>query len=1051
MNRIVLLILISMVCPSVGWGKTPADKLQEQLIEIQKQYAEAESRAKKLAKLLRESAAPERSATQRPELRRAIAEAFALRQKLLRAELEEMKARLSQTSQSIKAREKLVDQIVDRRMKDLLNPQLDWTGSQQGTNSVTAQKEQHAGSVTLDELHGLWELEFDDDVEPEPEGASRFVVEFKKDTMTITRIMEERRYLDSVISVQLGPPATPQLVHLVRTGEDGQDQDLTAGIIEKKYGQVRIHFRETGRPPSSFSEIGDDIGSWRLRRPGTRHRHEFGVTLDSNPVTSVDVPQSFVGGLRIDSVYSGQAAELAGIERADILVGLGDWQISSIDELRWVTKQRLSGAVPFYVVRAGRTLSGTARLDISKESRKKQPPPTLQTGDVHLRSIYGKVTLKDLQGDWNLTQIDPNRHDGGQIRIQGLTMIGPALTARFRLGNGYPQSFDVFKAPSSIDSETESSDSDTGATPGIGNPDMRGIIRIVSGKVHIAFNSAPATHRPTGFDGYLTSSGEPQFFWELTRVKPVAPASEWRLKLQGQWEFDELTLKSPEASPTAIQHVYEIRDNRMQSANELGLPEWFLRFASCPKRGKHQAVDVCMDKAGTQFMPGIIEITGDQVRICLANSFDKDAKRPTEFKVSEENDIFLLRRLSAPVTELEGEWRQTMIESEPEPDSEVPLLNVTISGSEWTYHADSKRDVVDFTLDPVAKTIVFTNQPDRKFAYFHQGDNLQLRHREQTIYLTRGHRTGPDSVTELEGEWHVVSQKDSKGKPRQISPYNMTFKGNRQSFVYSGGKGERRVEIYPNKKQIRYFSEGEYSSFFMDTYVLADDTLTLRSSPPGIMVLKRGHMRIPKVLPDANDQQKTLWRSAMVAISVVKKDPTDQREYYFGRGVVVTKDGMILTHVDSKSKSGFATTDLSSITAEYDDGSRVQLKIVEQHDFGLMVLKPTAPGVQVNHFFELSKTGSESGDQVYSRWTTKFGGENFTPVELVRTNRRIAANGLPAWQLKRPPNPKPEGLLPVLNADGELQAITLISTGDLFLALPVEQFPKVFPVTFGQD
>ncbi|MEJ7592958.1 MAG: hypothetical protein WKF77_15530 [Planctomycetaceae bacterium] len=52
--------------------------------------------------------------------------AFTLRQSLLRAELLEMQTRLLQTQQSLDMRERIADQIVDRRVEDLLNPQTDW-------------------------------------------------------------------------------------------------------------------------------------------------------------------------------------------------------------------------------------------------------------------------------------------------------------------------------------------------------------------------------------------------------------------------------------------------------------------------------------------------------------------------------------------------------------------------------------------------------------------------------------------------------------------------------------------------------------------------------------------------------------------------------------------------------------------------------------------------------------------------------------------------------------------------------------------------------------
>ena len=91
----------------------------------QTDYEAANKHAHDLAESLRQTPDP----AKKSELRTAVQRAFTLRQSLLRAELQEMQARLEKTQQSLDMRDRMVDQIVDRRVEDLLNPELKWNGS----------------------------------------------------------------------------------------------------------------------------------------------------------------------------------------------------------------------------------------------------------------------------------------------------------------------------------------------------------------------------------------------------------------------------------------------------------------------------------------------------------------------------------------------------------------------------------------------------------------------------------------------------------------------------------------------------------------------------------------------------------------------------------------------------------------------------------------------------------------------------------------------------------------------------------------------------------
>jgi hypothetical protein len=88
-------------------------------------YEAANKQAYDLAESLRQTP----DAAKKAELRTVVQRAFTLRQSLLRAELQEMQARLEKTQQSLAMRDRMADQIVDRRVEDLLNPQLKWDDS----------------------------------------------------------------------------------------------------------------------------------------------------------------------------------------------------------------------------------------------------------------------------------------------------------------------------------------------------------------------------------------------------------------------------------------------------------------------------------------------------------------------------------------------------------------------------------------------------------------------------------------------------------------------------------------------------------------------------------------------------------------------------------------------------------------------------------------------------------------------------------------------------------------------------------------------------------
>ena len=143
-------------------GEDASKQIEQQVAQLRVAYETANKLAHELAQSLRKT--PDTG--KKPELRTAVQRAFTLRQSLLRTELLEMQTRLIQTQQSMDMRERIADQIVDRRVEDLLNPQLDWEQTSNNDPNGQAESEppkqpesrivDNSGVVT--ELEGDWHL-----------------------------------------------------------------------------------------------------------------------------------------------------------------------------------------------------------------------------------------------------------------------------------------------------------------------------------------------------------------------------------------------------------------------------------------------------------------------------------------------------------------------------------------------------------------------------------------------------------------------------------------------------------------------------------------------------------------------------------------------------------------------------------------------------------------------------------------------------------------------------------------------------------------------------
>jgi hypothetical protein len=108
-------------------GQFTSDGRSGTSIELRKQFEAMDRKTKALARDLKNST-PDRPVdeNEKLQLRTAVADAFATRQKLQREELAELSTRLREMQQSLELRDRVQEQIIDRRVDDLLNRDLRW-------------------------------------------------------------------------------------------------------------------------------------------------------------------------------------------------------------------------------------------------------------------------------------------------------------------------------------------------------------------------------------------------------------------------------------------------------------------------------------------------------------------------------------------------------------------------------------------------------------------------------------------------------------------------------------------------------------------------------------------------------------------------------------------------------------------------------------------------------------------------------------------------------------------------------------------------------------
>ena len=230
--------------------------------DLRGKCAELEQRTRELAARLRgplpDPATGDRLNT---ELRDMVKQAFEARQQLQRAELAEFAERLRRIQQSIEMRDRISQQIIDRRVEELLDPALRWESKPVAEEPTV----EPTKSVTngASEIQGHWRLESVKlpgvEMRQSP-GTKDLVIAGTTCTM-IDRETTSEGYL------LVDPTSNPKAMTLIAT-EDGR-WDTTLAIYRLKDGCLEILTFCDGNThrPASFDEKNASVQIWRRVDP----------------------------------------------------------------------------------------------------------------------------------------------------------------------------------------------------------------------------------------------------------------------------------------------------------------------------------------------------------------------------------------------------------------------------------------------------------------------------------------------------------------------------------------------------------------------------------------------------------------------------------------------------------------------------------------------------------------------------------------------------------------------------------------------------------------
>lgn len=252
--------------------------------ELKEQYENQEQIAAEIARQVGKH--PAADAGLKQKLRSAVATAFALRQQLHQTELAAFQQRMERVRHTIQTREEIKEQIIDRRVADLLNPTLNWEETAAPTVQPAAQPTipttvPNAVPPTADswptrkpthevsELDGDWLLESMngapplDDTQRSP---VRAVAKIRSYANSIT-MLSTWNGIESTDRLVLNSKSDPKAIELIRDVPDSRSR--ISGLYRLEGDKLTIawgqnHVRPTGFEPADSALIA----TWRRIEKG---------------------------------------------------------------------------------------------------------------------------------------------------------------------------------------------------------------------------------------------------------------------------------------------------------------------------------------------------------------------------------------------------------------------------------------------------------------------------------------------------------------------------------------------------------------------------------------------------------------------------------------------------------------------------------------------------------------------------------------------------------------------------------------------------------------
>ncbi len=1058
-------------------------ELQQQLTQLRKEYEAADAQAHQLAVQLQQT--PDEA--KKAELQKTVQRAFTARQSLLRTELLEMQTRLLQTQRSIEMRERISDQIIQRRVEDLMNPQLKWEGEtapgQPLSHSRRGRSETREGSreFTSDSNNTFSVTPDGKPLKPPPPANVQVQVNFHPqhgehfsvgETVDVEACYPNR--LGEFVTVKLLTQLTVSAIHVDSasnrmTGIELTANDVQAQILQGMMKQAPEYLKLVKHSPNGDAFVHSN---------GVNNNACVAFLVDAGPNSALLA--KLQGAWEIKWSESDSPGEKA---PADLRVeGVIEKNLLRI----WVTSHGKRIEAPAYQLQLG------------------QPGPPQQidmifdpNGGDQRMEVHGIIEIKD---DFVQICVD-NSSDSQRPEVFAVGQSAELWELR-RPAQKSPLPLGVELSPTPVGREE------------LKGTVFRGGLRIKK----VLPGTLAETHGLKAGD-ILIGLGT----WETVTVENVNSASQFLgkqplkfyIRRAGQTLYGEfpvegqtpqpVTQLTPLPSESVLRLINPQRPAGRKSNRQglhLGEPVSLptnKRFTgglaiesvqpgSPADRGGIQAEDILVG-LGTWETPVlehaefILEQQHPQpLRFYIVRNGDTFSGHLSEGPPAADRDK---SSIAAPAPDQpetihtdsqKNEWAVLGIKLAFHPHEDKPQPGQPLQG---VFQVESIRpdgpaakstlrigDILEELgplkiTSPVHVEAVLREFNSSRLSYTVVRDGKSVKgtfrvplnpaaNREPTPVEEVPIGEAVPTVTELEGDWHLVTYYDHEGKPQERLPSNRSFRGDQSSFVRPGYRHDCRIKVDPIKKTLWSYSKEEDGSFGQDYYELKGDQLILRNEPGavGYQVFERGLVRIPSVVPPATEEQKLLWRSAIVEIVTYGDSHVNNGgENVVGRGVVVSPGGLILAHLAGRWDPPLKDR---KVMAKFDDGSQISLTVVEEGD-GFIAFQPEKP-INVNHYFKVSQTVVQPHDEVriWGPDHSQAGSQSLAPYadRVTVLDRKHPALGIAVWQLRFSQHAV-QGT-PILDAQGDLLGITITGTRDLLLAVPVAQLKALFPKSLGQ-